>query len=195
MGSYWGPSFIMRILGVTASGFSDPGDYEFIQTSALVGGETSVAFTNLDSYSSTYTSLQIRCLTRTTRAAGAELIQVRINEDSSSTYSWTRISGNGSSVSGFSGYEETNMRLGRSSAATSEANSFSPTIIDVHDPYSLTRKTSFRFFSGLTGAGTSSTVEVGGGATNILSVVSSIRLITIGSFVAGSRFSIYGIRG
>jgi hypothetical protein len=86
------------------------------------------------------------------------------------------------------------MRMGFATGSTSEAGSFSATVIDIYDPYSLSNKTTFRYICGLTGAGTGTLVEFGGGAHDLLSTVSSITLTPVGSFVNGSRFSIYGIR-
>jgi hypothetical protein len=182
----------MRILGVTASGIVgfDP-SYELISTSILPSNQSSVVFSNLGDYSSTYKHLQIRAAVRSTRAVISSDIGVQFNTNTTG-YFWHEIQGNGSIVEGGAVTATSSMRLGMASGATAAANAFSPMVIDLLEAYSTTKNKTFR---GLTGVAEAPRIRFTSGSLVSTNSVTEIKLLDLfGSFVSGSRFSIYGVK-
>jgi len=168
------------------------GDYELIETQILGSSQANITFSNLNTYSSTYKHLQIRAAVRSTRAAINSDVGVQFNTNTTG-YFWHEIQGNGSIVEGGAVTATSSMRLGMASGATATANAFSPTVIDLLDAYSTTKNKTFR---GLTGVAEAPRIRLTSGSLASTSSLTEIKLLDLfGSFVAGSRFSIYGIRG
>jgi len=169
------------------------GSYELIASEILGSAQSSITFSNLGDYSSTYKHLQIRGVTRSTRSGETDsTFDVRFNGVTSG-YFWHQLRGNGSSVISEAATSATLMRLGYSTAANSAGNAFGTTVVDVLDAYSTTKNKTFRSLSGITNGNQISLAS--GSLANTNSVTSITVLDNFGNFVAGSRFSLYGIRG
>jgi hypothetical protein len=166
------------------------GDYELIASEILTASQASVTFSNLGDYSSTYKHLQIRYAARNT----GDFAQLRLqfNADSGSNYAWHNLTGNGSSVGVNAATTQTFANIGRVAQSTFAANIFGGGVIDILEPYSTTKNKTLR--------------GLGGSANNLILLQSSLWINTAsvtsfllegsgGSFTAGSRFSLYGIRG
>jgi hypothetical protein len=184
----------MRILGVTASGF-DAGDYELISTSILSSSTPSVTF-DVSSFASTYKHLQIRYSARGSLSATSDPVVIRVNGVSTASYAHHQLIGNGSVVESGAGTGTTACRIGRLTAATATTSSFAAGVIDILDSYSSTKNTTFRGLSGNTSTG-DNIIALYSGLFNSTAPVSSLELFAFsgGSWITGSRFSIYGIRG
>jgi hypothetical protein len=195
----------MRILGVTASGFFNSGDYELIETSILGSSQTSVTFNNLENYSSTYKHLQIRWVARSDRTTfSQETLRMFINGiTTNTTYDTHYLRGDGSVVvSAADNGDDTNSNaLGTLTGSGSQTGSFAAGVIDILDSYSTTKNKTIRTLSGQES-------QDGGGfggrfilfSSTLLNNTSLISSLTFDqrfstNFVAGSRFSIYGIKG
>jgi hypothetical protein len=170
------------------------GDYELIETTILGTGAAEIIFSSLATYASTYKHLQIRLVARTNRAAVVDSAVIQFNGDNASNYNRHVLQGDGSSVSSFaetgaSGY------VGRITGDTATANSFAPAVAEILDAYSSTKNTTVR---SLTGYHNSTTPQLYLTSTlwrNTASLTSIRLLPNVGTnFVAGSRFSLYGIR-
>jgi hypothetical protein len=87
------------------------------------------------------------------------------------------------------------MRLGNTNTNSSPTDSLGGAVIDVLDPFSSDKNTTFRALSGktVTGAGG---VILGSGSLANTDPVTSITLLsgTGASFLAKTRFSLYGLR-
>jgi len=169
------------------------GDYDLLETTILTSSASSVSFTGLGSYTD-YKHLQIRYTGRCTASGSQEEFAIQVNGDTGSNYAAHRIFGNGSSV-GSSAYtsQTSTFNLANLAATTSAANSFAAGVIDILDPFSTTKNTTFRALSGVTDA---TVIKLASGLHINTSAVSSFELTPFsGSFVTGSRFSLYGIRG
>jgi hypothetical protein len=182
----------MRILGVTASGFLGfDSSYELITTTILPSAESSVVFSNLDDYSSTYKHLQIRLVARGDRAAVSDAVNLRINADTGSNYAFHLLGANGSSVYSYGEANTNRIPTGDITAATFAANAFGALVIDILEPYSTTKNKTVRSFGGNQGQ-----ISLFSGHRRNTESTTSISLIAAtNSFVAGSRFSLYGIKG
>jgi hypothetical protein len=177
-----------------ASLFIPVGDYELIETAILGSSAPSVTFNNLDAWSSTYKHLQIRYTARSTRSA--ELVSVlglQFNNITAANYFHHHLSGNGSSVSSFAATGSTSLRVGLATGASSTANNFGAGVVDLLDSYSTTKNKTFRSLTGLTNG---NFVRLKSGSLAETASVTEIKILDLfGDFVAGSRFSLYGIRG
>ena len=162
-------------------------DYELISTTVLGTTASSVTFSSIPS---DYKHLQIRMVARANSAA----LNLFVRFNSSTTgYAWHYLEGNGSAVNSGAGSTQSRMILGVIAQA---ANRFSPSIMDILDYANTSKNTTVRQLSG---ADNSSNVWVGlhSGFWNNTNAITDIELTagTSDSFVSGSRFSLYGIRG
>jgi hypothetical protein len=174
-----------------SGGVSFESDYELIETQVLGSAQSSVTFTNLGIYSSTYKHLQVRATVRTTRSdAVNDEMYTRFNGDFGSNYKGHRLWGNGSSVSsGNTGIIYQADFPG--SGAT--ANVYGAFVMDILDPYSTTKNKTTR---SLMGANFSfNTTMLSSGLWMSTASVTSINFAVSANLAAGSRFSLYGIKG
>ena len=168
-------------------------DYEFIESTILTGTQSSFTFSSLGTYSSTYKHLQIRAVVRSDRANTDDTLLVRVNGDTGTNYRFHLLLADGSGV--FStGNTDNKMELGRTAGGSNASGIYGVNVLDVLDAYSTTKNKTFRASAGLNRA-SSPYVFLNSGARFNTEAISSITLFPIGSFVSGSRFSIYGIKG
>jgi hypothetical protein len=184
----------MRILGVTASsivGF-DPA-YDLISTTVLQSNTGPVVFNNLGIYASTYKHLQVRMVTRSPHA-GASILSMQLNGDTASNYSWHWLYGNGSSVQSGATSNASEILVRDIPSANETANAFGATVLDILDPYSTTKNKTTRALHGSAVSG-AQFVTFSSGAWRNTASLTQISFSAYAGFVAGSRFSLYGIRG
>jgi hypothetical protein len=119
---------------------------------------------------------------------------MRFNGVSTSIYDGHWLTGNGSSVSSGSILNEPYMYLQRATNSTSTANSFAAFVIDYLDAYSTTKNKTTRALAGnhLT---TIFPITLESFLSRSTSAIGSITIAGgTGNFVAGTRFSIYGVK-
>ena len=185
-------------LGILASsGAAALPAYELIETINISTGTMSVSFTGLAAQASKYRHLQVRFNGRTGASGTATVMQLRFNGGQSSYHRY-RIAGDGSSFSSnFDGSNQSALGMGFIGGA-SVGGLYGVGITDILDAFSTTKFKTIRTFSGVP-ASTNGSVGIHGGVWASTSAISSIDLIspTPGEFlfVAGSRVSLYGIRG
>jgi hypothetical protein len=178
-----------------AGGVAFASDYDLIETVILTSNVASMTFSGLSTYSSTYKHFQIRGAVRATLAATSESFGLRFNGDSSTAYTQHGLVGTGTSVVSFSASPATQniANPGQITAANATANSFSGFVLDVLDPYSTTKNTTFRCLLGSTGY---NNIALDSGVYLNTAAISSISLLAGNQNLAiGSRFSLYGIKG
>ena len=169
-----------------------PGAYELISTTLISSDTSTVTFSSIVG---TYKHLQIRVAARTTgTGTGDGGLQIQLNSDTAANYAQHSLEGNGSAVSSGGSASTSNIQIGASAGGGTSANIFGVSVIDILDYANTNKNTTIR---GLSGAnGTSSRVALKSGVWLNTAAVSSILLYRSGlSFVAGSRFSLYGIKG
>lgn len=167
-------------------------DYELISTTLISSDTASVTFSDLGDYSSTYKHLQLRVVGRSSRASfDNDPMLIRFNGDTGSNYNFHSLSrpGGGGVVSNADPWIGT---LTAAGAATS--TNFAANVFDILDAFSSSKNTTIRCFCGATEA---NTVLLQSGLWRNTASLTSIQLLTFTSnnFIAGSRFSLYGIRG
>lgn len=168
-------------------------DYELISTTLITSNTTSVTFSNLGDYSSTYKHLQLRVTTRNTRAVNSNAESMRFNGDTGSNYWNHGMQGDGSSVSSYGNSGNTFEPI-MGAGSTAASNVFGASIVDILDPFNANKNTVARGFGG----SVTDTNRIGirtGLWLNTASITSITILGNAGDFVSGSRFSLYGIRG
>lgn len=189
------------ILGIIAS--QDyvripPSSYESIATASGSG----TTFT-LSSIPSTYKSIQIRCLVKTNFTAAADVtgLRIRFNGDTGTNYAYHSLLGNGAAASSenATSTNEINIPICVGSAASVGSSTFGAAIIDIVDYASTTKYKTLRSFAGANAnlANTQYKVALQSGLWMSTSALTSITFTNdnADSFVAGTTFALYGIKG
>jgi hypothetical protein len=166
-------------------------DYELISSTILGSAQASVTFSSLGTYSSTYKHLQIRFTSRSSSGTGTEGVFSRFNGDSGNNYTLHGVYGTGSSVISYASANINNALSGAYPANDFTANGFGAGVIDLTDAYASKFKT-LRTFTGVASA----RVDLQSGLwRNTDTITSWVLFPVLGNWVAGSRFSLYGIKG
>lgn len=166
-----------------------------ITETILTGNAASVTFDVSTFAAEGYKHLQIRAVVRTSHSASYDETYVGFNSDTTAgNYKSHILYGTGSAASstvwtnGSKGF-----RVADIAAASLASSIFTPIIIDVADPFSSTKNKTAKSFSGITSL---NFISFSSGLWMSNSAVSSVIVSSgNGSFVAGSRFSIYGSKG
>lgn len=175
----------LGILATTAGGAAPA--YELISTTVLGGTQASIAFSSIPS---TYKHLQIRVVGRLATVTNNQM-QIRFNGDTAANYSWHSLTGSDTSVASTDSTSQTAISAG---VVGYNANIFSGSVIEVLDYASTSKNKTVRSLHGVNDG----IVRVGlhSGLWLSTSAISSISISdNNASFAAGSRFSLYGIKG
>jgi len=143
-------------------------------------------------YGADYQHLQMRITARTTRASVADVLRLQFNSDTGSNYSQHQLYGNGTSVLSFGVPSLNYIEVERVAGGTTTANDYGGMVLDILEPFSSSKATTIRAFSGITSNYLQ--VTLSSGAWFNTNAISTIDCKAIGDWVAGSRFSIYGRR-
>ena len=170
------------------------GDFVLLETQVLGSTTASVTFSNLATYASTYKHLQIRVVGRVSALNNdGRFAFLRFNSDSGNNYSNHGLFGQNGSVASYFG-ADTGVYLQRFDSDGNTANAFGVSIIDILDPFVTTKNTTVRTLGGRTAA-EAGIYLTSGLWLNTAALTSALITPANGSWVTGSRFSIYGIRG
>lgn len=185
-------------LGILASsGGAAAGSYELISTTILGSTQASVTF-DVSTYASTYKHLQLRFTNRTDRAAADSGMSIRLNGDTGSNYRQHYMDAgySGSSVVAGTNGPSTSMLMAGAMGNTNTANAFAAGVIDILDPFSSTKNKTLRALSGYA-AGSGSLITLRSGLWMSTATVTSVSVHNWdgASYISGSRFSLYGIKG
>jgi hypothetical protein len=179
------------VLSAAGAGGGVAGDYELIASEILGSTQASITFSNLGDYSSTYKHLQIRYAARGNGSSTGTLL--RFNGDTGNNYARHLLyaSGSGGVVSSLNGTSTSGAWAGSVFGTGATANAFAAAVVDVLDVYATKNKT-IRTLE----ARPNEWVALNSGLWMNTASVTSITLLPDGaSFIAGSRFSLYGIKG
>jgi hypothetical protein len=177
---------------LSQGGGAAPGSYELIETILLASTTATVTFSSIPS---TYKHLQIRALGRSSVAGDTGGFGMQLNADAGSNYTFHALTGDGSSVASLAQTSRSNAAVGVMTASSSTANSFGVLVLDILDYTNTNKNKTLRSLTGKQSSG--SLIRLASGAwLNTAAITSITFLDTVsGSFVSGSRFSLYGIRG
>jgi hypothetical protein len=186
---------------LSAAGVSGevPSDYELITTTILGTTAASITFSGLAAYASIYKHLQIRAVVRSDRAGlDRDLFYGRLNGDTGNNYSAHSLVGPGNAVVSFNAIPTSVFELfSYLPAATSTSGEFGAYVLDLLDAYSTSKNKTIRGLSSGTIRSSESGIILTSGVWRNTNAVTEAVLFsgTSNSFIAGSRFSLYGIRG
>jgi hypothetical protein len=182
------------ILGSLSSGVAaSTNSYESIATTTVgSGGSANVTFSSIPS---TYTHLQIRSIGRTTQSATASYIEIEMNSDTGSNYSFHILQGDGSSAVAGSLSSQTKTYARNFTAANAGASTFGAIIIDILDYANTNKYKTIRNLGGTDNNG-SGTINLTSGLWMSTSAITSIKFTPeSGNFAQYSQFALYGIKG
>ena len=164
-----------------------PSTYEPIGTYTVSGG--SPATFNFTSIPSTYTDLRI---VATVTSSATSNFYLRVNADSSSLYSWTRLSGNGSAAASTRTTNQTIWQLNNSAIDATIPESF---FIDIFSYAGSTFKTALWTASqDNNGSGTTSNYVGLYQSTTAITSLSLQALNPVDTYNNGSTVTLYGIK-
>jgi hypothetical protein len=167
------------------------GDYELIASEILGSAQSSVTFSSLATYASDYKHLQIRSVERQSNAVLESRGVLTINSTAGTRSHY--LIGTGTSVLSLDEGSGAGIPL-YSMGASADANNFGVRVLDILDAYSTTKNKTVR---GLFGFANPSMNRIGlqSGFLDSTTAISSITYTSAANYVAGSRFSLYGVRG
>lgn len=168
--------------------------FHHLETIRLGGNAASVEFINLARYAD-YQHLQIRMSLRSSNAALWE--ETRINFNGSATgYRSHTMFGYESSPPISTQDTAAYVRIFFSAGNNGPAGAFSAAIVDILDPFETTKSKVTRSLSGRVPLGGENRVGLSSGLWSNTAAISSMVIApTSGSsWIAGSRFSLYGLR-
>lgn len=179
--------------GVAASTNS----YESIATVTVgAGGSSSIDFTSIPS---TYKHLQIRAITRSTRADNSDGPLFRLGNgsiDTGSNYSWHFIKGDGTAATANGAATQSTLVLGDMPAASRTSGIFGGFVIDILDYQNTNKYKTTRTLNGYDSNGAGD-LRFLSGSWRSTSAVDTIRIYPeVGpNFAQYSHFALYGIKG
>jgi len=188
-------SFILLgILNSQAAGAVGAGAYDLLETTVLTSSASSVSFTGLDSYTD-YKHLQIRTVNKTDPSRETDDMQVQFNGDTGSNYAYHVLGTQGSTVFSSDDPNKSAITIGGTLGA-STPNIFGSFVIDILDFSSDTKNTTIKSLGGRVISGDNYLNLTSGLYANTNDITEVLLKPSIGpNFVAGSRFSLYGIKG
>jgi hypothetical protein len=187
----------MPILGIMASQisghlWSPEGAYDALATVTLSATTASVTFAGIPTG---YKHLQIRMLSRTTRAITNDTLEVTFNGDTTaSNYARHVLYGDGASAAAVG--TTSNSDIGTTAGASCTASVFGANVIDILD-YANTNKTrTVRYLAGFDNNGSGqvrlgSTLYLGTSALNTIKIDAATGG---GSFVQYTQLALYGVK-
>jgi hypothetical protein len=159
---------------------------------AFGNGSSQITFSSIPQ---TFTHLQIRVFTRSTRSNQNDFLFVRFNADSGSNYAAHEFNGDGAGVSSIAhtSAARTYVTLPYVSAASATANVYGVAVIDVLDYQNTSKNKTVRAIGGYDANGSG----IVGLHSGVWLSTAAINGINMGSAnlgdVAGARFDLYGI--
>lgn len=177
-----------------------PNAFHHLETVRLGGTAASIDFTNLSRYSD-FQHLQIRMVSKMSESVSYPLGEayLQFNGITTSSYAWHWLYGQGSSVQSNAVTSTTRALVSRITSANAPSQQFGVSVVDILDPFDTTKNTTYRALSGAEqsngGLGDLRGIHLISGLFNSTNAVTSITILPNSqSFVAGSRFSLYGIK-
>jgi hypothetical protein len=171
-----------------------PAAYELIQSTVLTTGASSVTFSSIPQ---DFKHLQVRFITKSSTSSSTRVLKLQMNGDTGNNYAAHVLEGGGSSVqSGAFTTGTINGIFASVSTGSAVANAWPAGVMDVLDYASTAKNTTISAFSGFAGAsGEISQVYLRSGFWLNTAAVTSLNFSDSSNWLAGSRFSLYGIRG
>jgi len=175
------------------AGAGAAGSFDLLESQVLSSNTASITFSSLSTYASTYQHLQIRFTARSTNS-GTTSGGMRFNSDSGNNYALHSLEGNGSAVFSGASTSQNNMLLmvGGVPGASAASGLFCAGVFDILDPFETTKNKTVK---ALQGFATGGPIRLNSGLWINTSALTSANLFpSLGDWLTGSRFSLYGIK-
>lgn len=168
----------------------DPAATWLIQRVAGTG--SSITFSSIPQ---TYSSLQIRAISRTNQASEIDDFAIQFNADTGSNYVRHLLFGNGSVAEANNQTAQSRIVVGRGTGSSATASVFGVSITDIHDYTSTTKNKTTRTFNGYD-LNATGLVYLQSGLWLSTSAITSITLFSTSSstFQTGTTFALYGMK-
>lgn len=164
-----------------------PSSEYLIETRVLDTAVPSVTFDNLSQYAGIYKHLQICLIARIDNVNTARWKLMTFNGVGGTSYSSHGLVGNGSTIVSQNEISASSMKIGFTDGAQ-----FTAAIIDILDPFNTSKNTTVRSLVGASGF--AKEIQLRSGLFISTASISSITITAaVENFVAGSRFSLYGV--
>lgn len=160
---------------------------------ATAYGQTN--FVDFSNIPQNYKHLQIRYTARDTGAFTTRGLFLEVNGNPISTNSEHYMFGNASSVSTGNSTNIGRFDWDSVPAANASASIFATGVIDILDYSSSNKNKTFRTFHGLSDSSSATRLMLWSGMWNSQNPITLMRFYPNNAFAAGSRISLYGIRG
>jgi hypothetical protein len=181
------------VLSAAGAEVVDAGAYELIASEILGSSQASVTFSSLATYASIYKHLHLRLVARDTVSATGSFMKLTFN-GATTGMNEHYLNGNGSSVTSAYFASGSSINFGSITGNTATASSFGAALVDILDAFSSTKNTTTRSLDGV--ASSVNNINLRSGLWNSTASITSVTVAAANtSFVAGSRFSLYGIKG
>ena len=183
---------LLGILNSQAAGGGAQPAYDLLETVNITSNTTGVNFTGLDSYTD-YKHLQLRILTRPKPGANVSRLETRFNNDNGNNY-WT-FEFRGSLIELNQDWRQ-DTEIWTSALETQDTNFWTPVVLDILDFSDANKYTTVKISTFAKGR-----LQNKVGLWDTTAAVTTINLFGDNAdfnnplAVAGSRFSLYGIRG
>jgi hypothetical protein len=180
------------VLSAAGAGGAFASDYELVATTILGTAQSSVVI-DLTGLSSTYKHIQIRGVARST-ASGRDWFYVRTN--ATALTNGHELRSEGSSVISGGILIGSDVGFGLMPGNNAGTSAYGAFVMDILDTFSTTKNKTIRTFVGNPTA-SEAQVQLTSGFRNNTDALTSVSLIPRDgpNIAAGSRFSIYGIKG
>lgn len=180
-------------LGILDFPTAAAGAYDLLETQVLTSSAASVSFTGLGSYTD-YKHLQVRVVAKTDRTTNqADSLNGYFNSDTGSNYAAHRLLGTGSSVASGAYPNYSNLIFGFiGGSQVDTTNHFGAQVIDILDFANTNKNTTTKSMGGVVTGQTYSTFY--SSAWLNTNAVTDLQFYSVGNFIAGSRFSLYGVK-
>lgn len=178
----------------TPAAWSPEGAYDSLASvTAPSGGVASIVFSGIPAG---YKHLQIRANAKTNRSDNQDVVTIRYNGDTSSTYAYHILGGNGTSAFADAGTSTATPWAAIIAGNTSTTNMFGAMVSDVLDYSSTSKYKTIRTFSGTDQNSTAGRLYFDSTLWQSTSAITSISLVPVyGSvFMEYSSFALYGVK-
>jgi hypothetical protein len=187
---------LLGILNSQAAG-GGGGAYDLLETTISNGSTNSITFSSINTLAADYTHLQLRMITRYQNTTNSlQRNSVRLNGDSGSNYSVHTLLGDGSTVTS-TAFTSTNRFILEEQLPGNGTTTgiFGAAVIDILDFASTSKNTTMRSLHGAV-AGSENAIALASSAYLSTNAVTSIEITSLNdSWVSGSRFSLFGLKG
>jgi hypothetical protein len=167
--------------------------FEPISSTVLTGTQASITISSIPA---TYSALQLRIVARSNTSVTFDDMILRFNGDSTSVYSWKTLDTNGGTTSQ-QAVSETSIRLFGIGGANLTTSAFGAMTMDIIGYRNTNMRTLVRGFGGAFSFQSNFTgnSSVFNGLWNPTTTVTSLSVAprSGGSFIAGTRVSLYGV--